>query len=86
MMHNTAGLYNLLKESLAEINSQIVATTEDLQKQIDVLPHPDLASVYQLKHRDGSYPLTPLLAAKAQVLSGMAALKAADLQQRTSRR
>lgn len=86
MMHNTTGLYNMLKDNLAEINRQIAATTEDLEKQIAVLPYPDLTSVYQIKHRDGSHVLAPLLAAKAQVLSGMAALKAADLQSKAPRR
>lgn len=86
MMHNTAGLYNLLKENLAQINSQIASITNDVEKQIAVLPYPDMVTVYQWKNRDGTFVLTDLLAAKAQILSAMAALKAADMQSKAPRR
>jgi len=82
MMHSTNSLYDALRDNLAQINNQIAATVEDLEKQIAVLPYPDGVSVYQMKNRDGSFVLAPLLAAKAQVLGGMAALKAADMQPR----
>lgn len=86
MMHHTNSLYDMLKDNLAQINSQIAATVEDVEKQIAVLPYPVDVTVYQWKNRDGSFVLAPLLAAKAQVLSGMAALKAADLQSKAPRR
>ena len=85
MMHTSHDLYSMLNKHLAEIDKQIAAETEDAEKQIAVLPYPALVTVYQMKHADGSYILTDLMAAKAQVLSGMAALKAADLANQTKK-
>lgn len=82
MMHNTPTLYAALNDQLVELDKQIVAMKRQLEAQIKVLPYPDEVTVYDMKLRDGSFPLTPLLAARAQVLSGMAALKAADLANR----
>lgn len=78
MMHTSQALYGQLHAHLLEINKQLEETIHDLQKQIAVLPYPDETTVYMMKNRDGTYALSGLLAAKAQVLSGMAALKAAD--------
>ena len=78
MMHSTNGLYGMLQDNLAQINSQIAATTERTEKQIAALPYPDGVTVYQMQDRNGRGVLTDLLVAKAQILSGMANLKAAD--------
>lgn len=79
MMHSTSTLYQALNQQLIEIDEQINAMKADLQKQIEVLPYPDDVTVYQMKNRDGSFVLVDMLAARAQIVSGMAALKAADV-------
>lgn len=85
MMHNIGGLYDALNSHLLDINNQIRAVKADLEKQIAVLPYPDGVTVYDMKGSDGRYALSELLAAKAQILSGLASLKAADVQSRIKR-
>lgn len=80
MMHNTQALYGALNDQLHTINEQIAIVTRDAQKMIDDSPWLDeTTTVMEIKQTDGKYVLTDLLVAKAQVLSGMAALKAADV-------
>ena len=79
MMHTTQGLYDQLAGALADVNRQLADIREDAEKQIAVLPYPDEVSPSMLKHTDGTFILERMLAAKAQILSGMAALKAAEL-------
>lgn len=85
MMHTANAIYDNLGNTLLAINKQIDATTKDVEKQIAVLPYPDGVTVYDMKGGDGQGVLAPLLAAKAQVLSAMAALKTAEMQQRGKR-
>lgn len=85
MMHNSNILYAALNSSQLELQEQIDAVKEDARKYIATLPYPDNVTVYQVRNRDGSPKLAALLAAKAQVLSAMAVLKAAEMQQRTKR-
>lgn len=79
-MHTPQALYDTLNESRIEIDKQIAATTEDLEKQIAVLPYLENVTVYQIKNRDGTFVLASMLAARAQILSSMAALKVASMQ------
>jgi hypothetical protein len=80
MMHNTQALYGALNDQLHTINEQIEAVKKRAQKQIDDFPWATEAmTVFDVQDTTGKNVLTDLLVAKAQVLSGMAALKAADL-------
>lgn len=86
MMHSSNSLYDMLKDTLVGINSQLAATVEDLEKKIADLPYPDEVTVYRIKNHDGRFVLTDLLVAKANVLQAMAALKAAEMQQKAAKR
>ena len=79
MMHTTQTLYDNLGSTLLEINKQIEAVKRDVLLRLpgDFPADPD--AVYDAKNSDGSFVLTDLLAAKAQALSGMAALKTAEM-------
>lgn len=79
MMHNTHTLYEELNRAHNNINQQITAVIQETDKRISVLPYPDDVTVYDMRNSDGTPVLAQLLAAKAQLLSGMAALKAADV-------
>ena len=85
MMHSTQNLYDMLNQHLSQINRQLAKIREDAEKRIEVMPYPDEVTPAMLKHADGTFILEQMLAAKAQVLSAMAALKAAELQ-RTGKR
>lgn len=86
MMHSTQALYDGLKRTLEEINLQIDAVEKTAKKQIAVAPYPDLYTVYDICDTRGIPVLQELLAAKAQVLNGMAVLKAADLASKQAKR
>lgn len=79
MMHNTSTLYSELNKALVENEKQIGAITKDLEKRIEALPYPGEVSVYEMKNREGKHIMVDLLVARAQILNGMASLKAADL-------
>lgn len=84
MMHNVQGLYDQLRINLNEVESQIKAikagVTEDFERGRVMEDAP-----YKIVRSDGTPVLEPMLAAKAQILSGLAALKAADVNGRVRR-
>lgn len=59
-----------LRTALSQINSQISAMSEMLGDR----PKYDL---YKMKYQDGKFVMVDILAAKAQVLNGLAVLRAA---------
>lgn len=84
MMHSTSSLYDQLRLNLIQIDQQIEVLQENAGQRYNILEN-RAVSWQELMDEKGAYLATPLLAAKAQVLSAMAALKAADMQQRTKR-
>lgn len=84
--HSATSLYASLNQHLIDINQQIDAVIVDVQKQIDTLPYPENVTVFDMKTSEGVPVLSVLLTAKAQLLNGMAVLKAADMTDKTSRR
>lgn len=82
MMHNAQALYDALNAHQLEINRQIDAVKRyaAMQFPVNQQPHPDV--IYRLQDKDGRFLLADLLAAKAQLLSAMAALKVADKRPR----
>lgn len=80
MMHTTQNIYDQLTQQLAQINRQIAAITDNFEKRNEVSPYPHLHTVYGEVDRNGRPILEPMISAKAQVLSAMAALKTAELQ------
>lgn len=83
-MHSSQTLYDELDKTHTMINRQIEAAIKDAEKTIELLPYPGETTVYDLKDRNGRGVLVDLLAAKAQCISAMAALKAAELQQKAA--
>lgn len=87
MMHNMGSLYDELHKALLDINKQIDAIKgtigayteydEETEKYVVKALDP-----YGQRDDDGKFILSDVLAAKAQILSGMAALKAADVASR----
>lgn len=86
MMHNSDTLYAELNKHLFHLTQQIDAVMVDTQKSIDLLPYPENVTVFNMKTAEGIPVLSTLLCAKAQLLSGMAALKAADVASKQPRR
>lgn len=84
MMHTTQALYDQLTVQLSQVNQQIDAITENFNKRNENSPYPDLHTVYSEMDRNGRPILEAMLSAKAQILSGMAALKAAELQSKAA--
>lgn len=78
MFHTAQNLYDNLANLLLEINKQIDSVKVETVKKIQAQPYPDLVTVYDMREQSGRPVLADLLVAKAQVLSGMAALKTAD--------
>lgn len=85
-MHTTHALYEELNRALVEINKQIedIKLNFELRKQLREFP--ENADVYGLRLPTGVPILETMLAARAQLLSGMAALKAADIASKAPRR
>lgn len=78
MMHTSDALYDMLRKSLVELDKQIEAVKTEAEKQIAVLPYPDLVDVYQIQDRNGKFILTDLIVAKLNCLASMSNLKAAQ--------
>lgn len=80
IMHNTSSLYQMLKEELLQINQQLAAAAKDAERFIDrESEHLDPGTtIYDIKNSDGSFILSDMICAKAQVLSAMANLKASE--------
>lgn len=85
-MHNVTGLYDQLRANLVEIEMQIKHMKNDIARDYPKVDKDKLNVWYWLRNADGSYVLADMLAAKAQLLSAMATLKAADMQQRMPKR
>lgn len=85
MMHNVQGLYEQLRTALLEIERQIEAVKKNAEKAIGDLPYPMTVSVYDLKDGDGKFIMADLIVSRAQILSALATLKAADMQQRAKK-
>lgn len=80
MLHNLPGLYEMLNTHLKDVNAQITAIIEDHQVQRDEWPAQlGDTSIYQAKLGNGSPILAEMFAAKANLLSAMANLKAAEM-------
>jgi hypothetical protein len=78
MMHTTQALYDELRATLSEIDKQIeVIKTTTRQFPYDVEPV-DADQIYKWRNTDGKPVLSDMLLARANTLSGMAALKVAD--------
>lgn len=63
-----------------QLRQQLISLGVDVNRQIDVVvatAKEQQTSPHKLRHADGSWVLTNLLLAKAQVLNGLAALEAA---------
>lgn len=86
MMHGMSDLYTELHRTHLEINKQIEAIKNDVAMHVPEGEKPDPDVYYQLNDGRGNFILADMLAAKAQVLSGMAALKAADVSSKAPRR
>ena len=62
------------------LKQQLEQTLTQINRQIEEVRHaaisitPDLEDITQVRDKNGAYVMIPLLAAKAQVLSGLAAL------------
>lgn len=80
MMHNAQTLYDALNTHQLELTKQIDAVKRYAAMQFPVHQQPEPDSIYRLQNRDGTFLLTDLLAAKAQCLSAMGALKAAEMR------
>lgn len=66
-MSNNQALVNALRGNLTEVNMMINTVTQKAKdSNIDV---------YKMQDMQGNFVLIPLLAAKAQILSGLAHLK-----------
>lgn len=84
-MHTTQTLYDELSQMLVVINAQVDSVVKELERRIGALPDAQRSSVYAQRTTDGKPVLAELLVAKATILSGMARLKAADIESRTPR-
>jgi hypothetical protein len=85
MMHTTQALYDALNAHNLVLDKQIENVTKEAEKHIGEWPYAEGQTVYDQRTRDGKPVLAELLAAKAQVLSGMAVLKAADMNSKAPR-
>lgn len=85
-MHTTHSLYAELHINLNEINRQIEAIKREIELSLPEGEKPDPDIMYGLNNGSGNFLLKDLLIAKAQLLSGMAALKAADMAQKAPKR
>lgn len=79
MMHTTQTLYDQLNNTLLEINVQIRGIKKNTESYIAAHEKPG-TTVYDMKNSDGHGVLENMLLAKAQVLAGMATLKASAVK------
>lgn len=79
MLPTTQALYEALRANLAEIEMQIKHIKNDIALQYPEEDRDKINVWYWMQKPNGTYVLEEMLAAKAQILSGMAALKAADV-------
>lgn len=78
MFHTANTLYSELQTTLNLIDTQIDSVREDIEKTFD-----GEKSAYEVMDSNGNYILTPLLVARANLLAGMATLRAnADAETR----
>jgi hypothetical protein len=73
---NNTALVNELRTTLAQIEKQIEAIQKDRWMRMPVHIKPSEDGIYRIQDKNGGYLMTPLLAAKAQCLSAIAALQA----------
>lgn len=85
MMPTTYAIFDALRSTLSDIDTQMEICKKDIRARIPVNVTPNDAMMFAATDQFGQYTLLPLLAAKAQILSGMAALKAADLASKAPR-
>lgn len=78
MMHTTQAIYDECRHALVEVEQQIEAVKKFSERLHPIHEQPDLAAVFKLQNVDGTFVMAPLLAAKADLLSSLARLKAAD--------
>lgn len=71
-MHSAQSIYDALRRMDNEIERQI----QSVKKQADLVG----CDIHDLMDNNGLLVLTPLLAAKASCLNGMASLKAAEVK------
>lgn len=83
MMHTTQTLYNELTATLADVDMQIKHIKNDIKMQYPDVDPDKLNVWFWTRNADGSYVLERLLAARAQLVSAMAGLRAADLSAKT---
>lgn len=85
-MHNVGTLYDQLRSNLTEIELQIKHIKNDIARQYPEDQQPKINVWYWTYRPDGKPVLEDLLIAKANVVSAMANLKAADMNQKQPRR
>lgn len=73
---NPSSLTNELRTTLSQINLQIDAVHADFQQAKERGIYLPDVTIYQLKNRDGTHILAPLLLAKSQCLQAIANLQA----------
>ena len=78
-MHSVQSIYDELRRTDAAINQQI-AEVKRLAETGYGLPGDPPIDPNQIMDNNGSLMMTPLLVAKASCLSGIAALKSAELR------
>lgn len=86
MMHTTDALYTQLHMAHIELDRQISSVRDRILMQQPDNQAVDPNVFYRAQYPDGKFMLSELLAAKAQLLSGMAALKAADVSSKAQQR
>ena len=89
MMHSSQNLYDELNRALVEVNRQIKTAIDEISSGTWINLEESRVENYDpyiQRDRNGQFILTPLIAAKAQILSAMAALKAAEMQPKGPRR
>lgn len=85
-MHTADSIYRSLHTLSIDLERQMEVVKKDAEKYIATLPYPDDVKVDDVKDRNGRPVMLDLLVAKAQVLSGMAALKAGEMTQQAASR
>lgn len=85
MMHTNQALYDHLRSTLAEVEIQIKHVKNDIALQYPEQDREKLNVWYWTRKPNGDYVLADLLIAKAQIVSAMATLKAAEVTSRQKR-
>lgn len=77
-MHSDADIHNQLSRTLASLASQEAAIRKAVARQVP--PHIELTEqmVYAAQYPNGQFMMTDIITARAQCLSAMANLKAAQ--------